>query len=366
MDRRENVPDATRQIPMRVAHPPGYGSAAGTRHLLALVALLSVAVAILLTAAIPVPSRPLRLQIVRDIPLTGGPSRLDYQSLDDRTGLLFVAHQGASMVHVLDSRSNRIVADIPHLASVRGILAIRSLGRVYAAATATNQVDVIDERSLRIVSRIPGGGYPDGIAYDPRDQLVFVSDEAAGTETVIDARTERRIESIHLGGGAGNAQYDPVSRRVFVDVQTRNQLVAIDPRTRRVQARYLLPGCHHDHGLLLDVPHRLAFVACNGNASLLVVDLRTMAVVATYSVGADPDVLAFDPSWGRLYVACESGIISVFDERGRTLRKMAEGFVATGAHTIAVDPRTHRLYLPLEDVGGKPILRVAMPPARAG
>jgi DNA-binding beta-propeller fold protein YncE len=97
-----------------------------------------------------------------------------------------------------------------------------------------------------------------------------------------------------------------------------------------------------------------------------VVDMRTMTVVASYSVGADPDVLAFDPGWKRLYVACESGIISVFAEHDRALHKVAEGFVATEAHTIDIDPRTHRLYLPLQDVGGKPVLRVALPPARTG
>ncbi len=78
-------------------------------------------------------------------------------------------------------------------------------------------------------------------------------------------------------------------------------------------------------------------------------------------VGDDPDVLAFDRGLNRLYVSAESGIISVFDERGRNLEKIGEGFFAPQAHTIAVDSRTHRIYLPLESVGGKPALRIALP-----
>jgi YVTN family beta-propeller protein len=303
----------------------------------------------------------LPLRTLADIPLAGGSSRFDYESLDQQRGLLFIAHLGASLVSVFDTHANRIVANIPHVAGVHGVLVVPSLGRVYASATDDQQVAVIDERTRRIIARIPGGAYPDGLAYDPVEHAVFVSDEAGGTETVIDTRTNRRIATIWLGGEAGNTQYDSVSRRVFVDVQTRNQLVALDPRTQRVVARYALPtSCQHDHGLLIDAPRRLAFITCDGNAALLVFDLRSQRVTAVQSVGADPDVLAFDTAARRLYVAAESGIVSVFDERGPSLQNVAEGFVATEAHAIAVDPRTHRLYLPLQDIGGRPVLRVAV------
>jgi len=241
------------------------------------------------------------------------------------------------------------------------VLAVPALGRVYASATDDNQVAVIDERTLRVIARIPGGDYPDGLADDPVAHTIFVSDETGGTDTVIDTRTNRRVATIPLDGEAGNTQYDPVSGRMVVDVQTRDELVAIDPKTTRIVAHYALPpSCQHDHGLLIDAPRRLAFIACDGNATLLVFDLRAAHVTAVQSVGADPDVLAFDTAARRLYVATESGSVSVFDERGRMVRKVAEGFVATEAHVIAVDPRTHRLYLPLQDVNGRPVLRVAV------
>jgi len=358
------------QVPWRL-QDPGHqvprATGAGTRRSSqrAWGALLAgVAVALVVTLSVAghqaVGAVQLPLRIVTDIPLAGGSSRLDYESLDDRRGLLFVAHLGASIISVVDIRSNHVVATIPDVAGVHGVLALPSLGRVYASTTDNNQVAVIDEHTLRVTARIPASGYPDGLAYDPRDQKVFVSDEGGGTDTVIDTRTNRRVATIPLGGEAGNTQYDAVGHRVLVAVQTLNQLVTIDPVSARVVARFTLPGCTHDHGLLLDAAVRLAFVACDGNARLLVVDLRAMRVTAVQTVGANPDVLALDTSAHRLYVAAESGIVSVFDEQGRTVRKIAEGFVATEAHVIAVDPRTHRLYLPLQDVGGTPVLRVAL------
>ncbi len=84
-------------------------------------------------------------------------------------------------------------------------------------------------------------------------------------------------------------------------------------------------------------------------------------MTAIQSVGEGPDVLAFDKGLGRLYVSAESGIISVFDEGDRNLEKVGEGFFAPNAHSVAVDSRTHRVYFPLQNVGGKPVLRIALP-----
>jgi hypothetical protein len=84
-----------------------------------------------------------------------------------------------------------------------------------------------------------------------------------------------RIATIALGGEAGNVQYDSGSRRVLVDVQTLDQIAVIDPRTNRIVRRVQLGSCRNDHGLLVDSPHRLALIACDGNATLLTLDLRT-------------------------------------------------------------------------------------------
>jgi DNA-binding beta-propeller fold protein YncE len=106
-------------------------------------------------------------------------------------------------------------------------------------------------------------------------------------------------------------------------------------------------------------------VTCEDNALLLIVDLRTMAVTATHPVGDNPDVLAFDPDWRRLYVASESGVVSVFAEGERDLTPVGE-YDAPHAHSVAVDPATHLVYLPLENVDGKPVLRILAPVPPSG
>ena len=298
------------------------------------------------------------LQETADIPLPGGSSRFDYQILEPQTGRLYIAHLGAGLVTVFDTKTQKVVTDIPALPGVHGVLVVPELNRVYASVTDANQIAVIDSNTLKILARIPTGSYPDGMAYDPDDKKLFVSNQFGRTNTVIDVKSEQPVATIELLGEVGNTQYDSISNRILAAVQTRNQLVAVNPKTERVLGHYDLPGCDHPHGLLLDSEHRLAFVACEDNAKLVVFSLTKMQVQATYSVGSNPDVLAFDRDWHRLYVAAESGVLSIFGLQGETLVKLEDVFVAPKAHTVAVNQQTHQIYLPLEQVGNRPVLRI--------
>jgi DNA-binding beta-propeller fold protein YncE len=294
---------------------------------------------------------------IADVPLPGNATRLDYQSLDARRHLLFVAHLGDGEVTVVDTRHRRAIAAVPDISEVHGVLAVPELNTVYASATGTNEVVAIDERTLRIRARIPGGVYPDGMAYDPVHRQLFVSDEEGGTETVIDTKTNRRTDTIALGGEVGNTQYDPVSKHVFVNVQTTGQLLEIDPGNHRILHRIGVRGCAGNHGLLIDATRRRAFIACEDNATFVWLDMREMRVVKTWSIGAQPDVLALDPSTRVLYVAAESGVVSMFSN-GASVVRLAQGFLAPAAHTVAVDPVAHLVYFPLQNINGAPVLRI--------
>ncbi|NIF40387.1 YncE family protein [Burkholderia sp. Tr-862] len=303
----------------------------------------------------------LPLTHVVDIPLPGRPTRLDYESYDPARHLLFIAHLGDGEVIVVDMNASRAVARVPGISSVHGVLAIPELSRVYASATGTNEIVAVDEATLKVVARIPGGRYPDGIAYAPDMHKIYVSDETGNTETVIDVQSNRRVATIPLGGEVGNTQYDPASRHIFVNVQTRNEPVEIDPTVDRIVRRFALPGADRNHGLLIDSSDGLAFIACQGNDKLLVFDMAARQVVQAFGIGKDPDVLAFDPALNRLYVAAESGVVSVFGINRSKVSLIGEGWVGSDAHAVAVDHDTHRSYFPLKNLDGRPVLRVMAP-----
>jgi DNA-binding beta-propeller fold protein YncE len=300
----------------------------------------------------------LPLHAVAEVPLSGGATRMDYQSIDPVRGLLFVAHMGDGAVIVVDTRRRSIVRTIVHLADVHGVLVVPSHHVVYASATGTNEIAEIDEGTLDVIARMPGGDYPDGMAFDPLTQRLFVSDERGRTETVIDTRLRKRIATIELGGEAGNSQYDAKSGRILVNVQTSGELLEIDPRSLGIVRRVKVTttGCAGNHGLAIDGRHNRAFIACEDSGTLVALDLSTARITGTWRVGDQPDVLAFDPSEDMLYVAAESGIVSIV-KSGANVEPVGQAFLAAGAHTVAVDWRTHLVYFALASVGNGPVLR---------
>jgi DNA-binding beta-propeller fold protein YncE len=308
--------------------------------------------------ATPVPASEVVLQPIVDVPLPGPATRFDYQSLDETTDRLVIAHMGADQVVVFDTTAQQVIETVEGIQTPTGVLAVPELSRIFIAAAGSHDVAVIDAKSLELIAQTGHIGFPDGLDYAPATKQVFVSDESGGGELVIDATTNEVVTTIDIGGQAGNTHYDPGSGCILVAVQDVNQLAVIDPSSDRLVGHYDLDAdCETPHGFLIDAPRRQAFVTCEDSATLLIVDLRTMGVTATYPVGDGPDVLAFDPGWRRLYVASESGVVSIFDERGPELQPVGE-YRAPHAHSVAVDPRTHRVYLPLEDVDGKPVLRI--------
>jgi DNA-binding beta-propeller fold protein YncE len=296
-------------------------------------------------------------RVVADVPLPGRAARFDYQSFDPTTGRLWIAHMGAGEVLAFDVRTRQVVARVSNMPGATGVLAVPALGRVFVSLSGSHEVAVLDATSGRVLARLPGGRFPDGLAYAPASHRVFVSDEHGRQEVVIDGSLLESRPSIPTGGEVGNSQFDSVSGRVWIAVQTRNELAAIDPVTDSIVMRMAVPGVERPHGILIDAPHRLAYVAGEGNARLGVVDLRSTRVVRSYALPEDPDVLALDPGSRRLFVAAESGAVAAFDIRGDSLVPLPT-YQAPHAHSVAVDPATHLVYVPLEDVGGRPVLRI--------
>src|SRR6266404_2354288 len=301
------------------------------------------------------------LKQVADIPLPGGATRFDYQSLDAETGRLYFSHMGDGELMVFDTRSEKLLAHLPGFSTMTGVLSVPSLKRVYGSVTKNHEIAVVDTESLAIVKRIPDGRFPDGLAFSPETQKLYVSDESGGVETVIDTRTNQKLHSIPLDGEAGNTQYDPTSHLIYVAVQTRNQLVAIDPQTDTITARYDLKKGNHPHGFYIDAPRNRAYISCQEDNKLIVFNLDSHQEEDVFPVEPDLDVLSFDSELNLLYVACESGGVSIFKADNGKLTKLGDAVVGPNSHTVAVDSKTHKAYFPLKNLNGAPLRRIMIP-----
>jgi DNA-binding beta-propeller fold protein YncE len=318
---------------------------------------------------------------IADVPLGERTSRFDYLSLDPVTGRIFMSEMGSAKLLVFDIARQALIAQLGNFPKVTGVLAVPELHKVYASvpgggvgasisvavgmaglSKGSGQVAIVDTQTLKEIARLPGGVFPDGIAYDADNGRVFVSDELGDGVTVIDAHSDKVLARIKTDGEVGNVQYDPITRRVYAPIQSRNAMAVIDPVALKLDGTFSLPGGEHSHGLRLAHGAAIGYVACDGNDRLLVVDLQARKVTANLPVAHDPDVLADDAGLKRLYVAGEGGMLSVFDVAtpGAPV-KLAEFQAGPQAHSLAVDPATHRLYLPLRDLDGKAVLRILAP-----
>lgn len=297
------------------------------------------------------------------IPLPGKTTRFDYESLDPETGRLFIAHTGDGTLAVVDAVGRKVIANLSGFPEVRGVLAIPALQRVYATVSPSpgkigGILVVVDIRTLKTIGTIPVGVHPDGLDYEAQTGRIFVSNEWGKSLSVVDAKTEKVIATIPLRGVAGNPRTDSVTHRIYVTVQTRNLLVRVDPYSLHVVRRYRLP-CRRPHGLWIEGPSSLAYVACEGDHRLLVVDLLSGKIRSSLPTGRRPDILSFDFSRGLLFVASESGFVDVYRKTGKELVPIStKSFLGFRAHSILVDPSTHLLFLPLENDEGHAVLRI--------
>jgi DNA-binding beta-propeller fold protein YncE len=290
---------------------------------------------------------PLPLRQVSETALTDGPVRFDYTALDAGRGRLFIAHMGAGELIDVDIHAHAVVRTLPDLPDVHGVIVVPDKHSVYATATGRNELVAIDEDSGQVIFRAATDTYPDGLAYDPIRRAVWTTNESAGTETVIDADTGAVRATVPLGGEVGNVVYASFLDQMVVAVQGRNDLAVIDPISLTVAERIPTPGCDHPHGEALDDTDQVMFVGCEANATMVTVDLANRNVIDHHVVGETPDVLAYDPGARRVYVAAESGWVSVFDHDHGHLTARGSAHLADGAHTLTLDPATHHTYFPI-------------------
>lgn len=318
---------------------------------------------------------------VADVPLGPAANRIDYQSFDPGAHRLYVSLMGAGKLLVLDTVANKPLKQLDGFPKTTGVLVVPQLHRVFSSvpgggigpsvaqslgmlglSSGHGAVVIVDTDTLQEIARVPGGVFPDGIAYDPKDNRIFVSDEMGSAITVIDPGTNRVIARIAAGGEVGNVQYDQASARLYAPIQTRNEIGIFDAVGNQRIGSYPLTGCKHPHGLAIPPDTSIGYVACDENDILVTVDLKTGKELSHLPLGHDPDVLAMDGTAKRLYVASESGNLSTFNiANAGAPTLLGEYFIGKGAHSVAVDPGTHRLYLPLVNLGGQSVMRIIVP-----
>ena len=295
-----------------------------------------------------------------DLPGPAG-KRFDYLTIDEDHGFLLSAHLAARQTYVIDMKTNRVVATVTDTPGVEGVEYVPGLQKFYTSNAYDNTIGVVDMKQMKVVKKLKTEAKPDGSAYAAAFHKLYVSDERGKAEAVVDVEKDEIVKTLHFDSETGMPQYDPVAKKVYVNLQDDNVFAVIDPATDEVAAKYPVGRCKGNHGMALDAEHHRAFLSCEENDLMTVFDLDKHEAIAFLPMPGGADVIKFDPGLGRVYVACYSGAIAVFHEDDPDhYRKLEDFRVQHAVHSLAVDPKTHRVYTPEQEEDGKPVARMVV------
>jgi DNA-binding beta-propeller fold protein YncE len=319
------------------------------RRILLTLGITAAAVTSLGLAALIYPFAPGRSTSVRFDGFIVLPSRavlsvLDYMTLDGSD--LYVAGTSIGSLFKAKIASSQAVMELPGAPRVHGVAFVPSKNIAFFTKGGDNTVGVLDPAVFKVLASIPVADDPDAILYADRANLIYVANGDAQAATLIDPDKRATVGVIPLGGKPEFPAIDPQDGLIYQNLRDTDSVVAVDLTTRSVVGRWSLKPCEGPSGMAIDSANRRLFSVCSGNAMLVAFDLMQHRTIAVVPVGKRPDSVAFDPVLRRIYVAGVGGTLTVIRQNNPDSYQVLEN-VSTryGAHTLALDPRTHKVYV---------------------
>jgi DNA-binding beta-propeller fold protein YncE len=273
----------------------------------------------------------------------GGEGAWDYLTVDDAARRLYISR--GSHVMVLDMDTDKVIGDIPDTPGVHGIAVAPELNRGFISNGRANTSTIFDLRTLKVLGQVKTGENPDAILYDPLSKRVFTFNGRSKDATVFDAISGNVVGTIALGGKPEFAVTDGKGN-IYVNIEDTGDIVKIGSRTPEVVKRYSLKPCLEPTGMGIDSEHHRVFSGCH-NRIMIVFDTEADKVIAAVPIGEGVDGNGYDPGIALAFSSNADGTLTVVRESSPGNFEVAET-VATqqGARTMAIDTKTHRIYLP--------------------
>jgi DNA-binding beta-propeller fold protein YncE len=306
----------------------------------------------LLLRAVSLAANAQQYKVTGNIPIPGE-GGWDYLYADSTNRTLYVAHN--TVVDVVNLDTENPAGKISGMKHVHGIAVADGLNRGFISDGGSGEVVVFNLKTHAVLQKVKTGTNPDGILYDPASQRVFAFNGGSKDATAIEAATGKVAGTIALGGKpefpATDAKGD-----VYVNIEDKSEIVRLDPHTLKIKQRWSIAPCEEPSGLALDVSARRLFPVCD-NRMMAVVNAETGKVVTTVPIGEGPDAAGYDSA--RKLVLSSNGhdgtLTVVRQESGDKYRVAQTVTTERSARTMALDAKTHKIYLAAAKLGPVPL-----------
>lgn len=290
--------------------------------------------------ALLIPSTPL------EVP--GGSGKFDFMNSDATDRLVFACHPSKSTFTVVDLKTGT-AKDVDSGVAVNGIDADPGRQRVYAAGPG-NTLVVFDMKTWTKSASLPLDGPGDSVVCDPKAGLVYVDNDDGTNLWIVNADTLKIEKTVTIKEAPEVLVRDGGRAKLFQNIKSSNSIQVVDPKQAKVTAEYTLGDLTSPHGLAIDTGlGRLFSVGKNGKLVILLAD--SGKILQTIDVNKNSDQIAYDSDLRRLYIPGSSVIevVQMGEDGGKVLGTVP---VASGCHSITVDPKTHDVWVAFSDDKG--------------
>jgi DNA-binding beta-propeller fold protein YncE len=316
--------------------------------------LCSAMIAVLSCALLAAPASSGGYSVIKKIPLPGTGS-WDYLTVDEAARRLYVSH--GTQVEVLDIDALTVVGSIPKTLGVHGVALAPETGRGFVSNGQANNVTIFDLKTLKPIADVPAGQKPDAIIYDPATSRVFAFNGGSNSATAIDAAAGKVAGTVDLGGGPEFAAADGKGY-VYDNLEDESLVLKINASDLKVEQRWPTAPCSSPSSMAMDRPNRRLFLGCRSKV-MAVLNADTGKVITTLPIGDHVDATAFDTETRMIFNSNGEGTVTVIRQDDPDKYSVVETVkTAPRAKTMALDPKTHRLFLSTAENGQFEVLVV--------
>ncbi len=278
--------------------------------------------------------------VIKHVPL-GGDGFWDYLHIDSPSRRLYIGRSDRVMVVDLDSE--KLVGEISGMKGVHGVCVLPKLNKGFVTSGKDNTVRVFNLKTLKEIAQLKAGEKPDAITYDSSSKRIFVFNNGGTTATVIEP-TNLKTGTVELLGAPESGVSDGKGK-VYVNLEDKSEIVVIDTKKLAVVNRFKLVSGVEPTGLSIDLKHRRLFSGCH-NQKMVILDADTGKVISTLPIGAGVDGTLFDPETQNAFSSNGDGTLTVIHEKDpQTFEVIQNVETASGARTMDMDTKTHRIWL---------------------
>ena len=289
--------------------------------------------------------------LLKKIPLPaaeGGGEYFDYITFDAGTRRAYLSH--GTEIEILDAGRGTVVGVINGLKRAHGVALVPDLGRGFISDGAAAQAVIFDLKTLKTIGQVKVDADADSILYDPASKHIFVFSGESGSATVIDPVKETVIDRLLLGGAPEQAVADGRGM-IYDNLEDKNEVIALDSRSLEIKARWPVAPGGRPVSIAMDRQRRRLFIGGRDPQSLVVMDADSGKITGgPFPIGARVDTNVYDPATGMVASSTGDGTIQIFHEDSPDKLSVVETVkTESGAKTMALDPRTHNLYVDTSD-----------------